>query len=459
MVSREPARGEPGRLVKADGGGYNSPMARESAALTGRGPAGLLLVLTAAFGAACGADEPASTPQDVAEPGDREGRFRPVRQPGAVTAEQQRELDRLRSIGYSSGTQEAGSREGVVLHDTGGAQEGLNFFASGHHAGAALMDMKGRVLHEWRRSFHEVWPDEVLPESSRNHEFWRRAHLFENGDVLAIFEGLGIIKVDKDSNVLWARLNGAHHDLEVLDDGDILVLTRTAHLLSRLDPVRPTLEDFMTLLGPDGTEKRSVSVFEAFENGGHPEILRMVPPKITGDVLHTNTLHYIDEAHAALHPFLEAGQLLISARRTNVVALVDFEEEKVLRIWSKLFLGQHDPKILDDGSMLVFDNRKERGKSRVIAIDPETSEILWRYRGNDQSPFFTATCGTSERLQGGTTLITESDNGRAFEVTPEGEIVWEFVSPYRVGANREYVATLFEVLRLPPDFPVAWIDQ
>jgi hypothetical protein len=30
-------------------------------------------------------------------------------------------------------------------------------------------------------------------------ERWRRAHLFPNGDVLAIYEGFGLVKIDKDS--------------------------------------------------------------------------------------------------------------------------------------------------------------------------------------------------------------------------------------------------------------------
>ena len=52
--------------------------------------------------------------------------------------------------------------------------------------------------------------------------------------------------------------------------------------------------------------------------------------------------------------------------------------------------------------------------------------------------------------------MTESDNGRAFEVAPDQEIVWEFYNPYRAGDADEYIATLFEVVRLPPDFPLDW---
>jgi len=62
------------------------------------------------------------------------------------------------------------------------------------------------------------------------------------------------------------------------------------------------------------------------------------------------------------------------------------------------------------------------------------------------------TCGAADRLPNGNTLITESDGGRAFEVTQQAEVVWEFYNPHRAGDNREFIATLFEVIRLPSSF-------
>ena len=73
---------------------------------------------------------------------------------------------------------------------------------------------------------------------------------------------------------------------------------------------------------------------------------------------------------------------------------------------------------------------------------------------------YSATCGTAQRLANGNTLITESDSGRAFEVTREGEIVWEFWNPERVTVEgQEYIATLFEVVRLPAGHPLDWLKE
>ena len=73
--------------------------------------------------------------------------------------------------------------------------------------------------------------------------------------------------------------------------------------------------------------------------------------------------------------------------------------------------------------------------------------------------FFSPFMGSAERLPNGNTLITESDYGRALEVTPGGETVWEFYSPFSAGANDEYIATLMEVVRLPGPSPPDWLKN
>jgi hypothetical protein len=106
--------------------------------------------------------------------------------------------------------------------------------------------------------------------------------------------------------------------------------------------------------------------------------------------------------------------------------------------------------------MLVFDNSGGHGYSRILELDPMTQQISWSYPDKPSPQFFSDCCGTSQRLDNGNTLVTESEAGRAFEVTPEGEIAWEFFSPHRAGEDSELVATLFEVTRLPANSITVW---
>jgi hypothetical protein len=90
-------------------------------------------------------------------------------------------------------------------------------------------------------------------------------------------------------------------------------------------------------------------------------------------------------------------------------------------------------------------------------LDLGTGQEHWRYEGRESEPFFSSACGLAQRLPGGNTLITESDYGRAFEVTPEGEMVWEYYSPFSAGENDEFIATMMEMWRLPADMNLDWL--
>ncbi len=55
-----------------------------------------------------------------------------------------------------------------------------------------------------------------------------------------------------------------------------------------------------------------------------------------------------------------------------------------------------------------------------------------------------------ERLPNGNTLITESDGGRLLEVTPAGEIVWEYLNPVRGGEAEELIPIVSWGQRIDP---------
>ena len=92
-------------------------------------------------------------------------------------------------------------------------------------------------------------------------------------------------------------------------------------------------------------------------------------------------------------------------------------------------------------------NRGNDGKTKVIEFDPLTQEVVWTYKGEPAEAFYSREAGNVSRLPNGNTLITESENGKAFEVTPEGKIVWEFFNPHRAGDNNELIAALYDVVR------------
>lgn len=356
-------------------------------------------------------------------------------------------IHKLETLGYLAGSTKAPSRSGVTRHDPNRAWAGLNLYLSAHSAEAILTDMDGHDLHRWSVRIEEVWPERAGQELGPGANFWGRAHLYPNGDLLAMFNGLGLVKLDRHSNILWANFCKAHHDLEVAENGDIYALTHDATIMERFSKTELVLEDFISVFDAEGREKKRVSVFAALEASQWKSISQE-RGNLTGDIYHTNTIFILDGALADRVPAFARGRVLTSMFFLNTIAVVDLETEQVVWAARGDFRHQHDPRILDSGSLLLFDNAGSGDGSRVLEFDPATMDVVWKFEGTEADPFYSAFCGTSRRLPNGNTLITESDAGRAFEVTRGGEIVWEFLNPHRAGDDLELIATLFDLIRL-----------
>lgn len=158
--------------------------------------------------------------------------------------------------------------------------------------------------------------------------------------------------------------------------------------------------------------------------------------------------------------------IIIDSREANFIAIIDRQSGKVVwRLGPNLpprghadpkppypvdqFSGQHDAHLIADrlpgaGNLLVFDNQGEAGYppaalqviggSRILEINPVTAQIMWEYAGasSGRAPwtFFSSFISSVDRLPNGNTFIDEGMNGRLFQVTPTGDIVWEYVSPF-----------------------------
>lgn len=85
----------------------------------------------------------------------------------------------------------------------------------------------------------------------------------------------------------------------------------------------------------------------------------------------------------------------------------------------------------------------------LVSIRHQDSVALfdWKqYRGEAEG-FFRVSQGSSQRLPNGNTLLANSNSGEAFEVTPEGEVVWRFLNP--ASNAEEKRATFVRIKRYP----------
>jgi len=361
----------------------------------------------------------------------------------------------LDAIGYLQAYTPAPAQSGVTLFREDAAQPGYNLYNSGHAPEAYLMDMTGRVLHTWRRALHEVWPGYVPPPYLRHAamQYWRRVRLGEQGELFALFDGIGLVKLDKDSRVLWSHEGQCHHDLDIAKNGAIYVLTQKLERVACLNTRKEVLHPTVTELAPDGQVRRVLSLAVCFAQSPYAPLLDGLPDTI--DVFHANTIKLIDGRLASRSDLFREGNLLVSIRSINTIAIVDPDRETVVWALTGLWRQQHEPILLDDGNLIVFDNQGDRGRSQILEVEPFTQRIVWRHGGFDSQY-----CGSVRRLPNGNTLITETNGGRAFEVTRDHAMAWEFFNPHqRVENGVPMIAALLEVERLPLQGDYGWLAR
>lgn len=362
--------------------------------------------------------------------------------PLSVTSEQTRQLG---SLGYLAGSRRAHGDTGVLRHSPQ-AQEGLNFYVSGHGPEAVLMDMQGRPLHRWRYPYRRAFPDTHLPTTLNGRDFWRRALLLPDGDVIAVFDGQGLMRIDRLSHLRWTAPIGAHHDLFLAPDGHLWVLSRKVRLIPEINAEEPVFEDFVSVVDGAGRVVREISILKALWRSNYRSLLAAGPG--SGDLLHTNALFPLTGEHSAEIPAFRKGNLLLSLPHLNALAVLDPDRQEIVWALAGASHFQHNPTLIPAGGLLLLDNRWRPGASRAVEIDPVTQKVLWQYRGTPQNPFYTEYNGAAYRLANRDTLLVESDAGRAIEVDPQGEIVWEFRTPHRTKDG--LTATLFDLKRINP---------
>ena len=332
-----------------------------------------------------------------------------------------------------------------------GVQPGYLIFGApdGH---AYTIDVKGNVAKKWS-----------APEPGSELQY---ARPLANGNLLAQVRSAksvvgaagadGVIEITQDDRVVWKYTDSTrflHHDMERRSNGNSLLVCSkdldvpqisrkriTDDCLIEVDPSGKIVWEWQTADHIDDLElphEARTQIMDGYPSGQRTGL--PAPAATKGfDYLHMNAASPIPESAGHTDPRFKPGNVIVSYRYINTLAVVDRDTKKIVWKTVGLTIGQHNPHFVPGGlpgtgNLLVFDNgyvdgntnpyrASTRPYSRVLEINPLDKSIVWEYTAeNSNRPiwtFFSHYISGAQRQPNGNTLICEGSNGRIFGPLP-----------------------------------------
>jgi len=323
-----------------------------------------------------------------------------------------------------------------------------------------LIDMSGRVVHVWNAHPEGLWQSsflELLPNGNWITLNYLRGRLGDVQDPTISLQARRqhttldeVVELDWDGNVVWKYASAEgwllHHDMARLLNGNTLMLVETPKVAKNVSD-EEIAENFIIEVTPEGE-----IVWEWYSSDHHDEFgfsdeARALIRRLGGDCYHTNTLEVLPGNDLAEKDGrFRKGNILSCQRSTNLIYIIEKDTGEVVWRWgtgNHQLVGPHHPTMLANGNILIYDNGGQAGYpprcrfyTRLVEINPVTEEVVYEYRHEPYvfkvtSKFFSASWGSVQRLPNGNTFSLDCHKGRLFEVTPRGEIVWEYISPFQ----------------------------
>ncbi len=252
-----------------------------------------------------------------------------------------------------------------------------------------------------------VWQYELPDELKQADYVGLDVERLSNDHILFVVSNKGIYEIDRNGAIVWSHLdNHVSHDADRLPNGNTLYV---------------------------------------FGNNDGRNDAQMKEVDSSGEVVwswYANTEFLIDAykdisrggwTHANALTRLNNGSTLVSLRNFDLTVEVGTDGLEAWSFdWGDLgvtTVDPHEPEIQSNGNLLVC---LQRGSpDQAVEIDRSAGEVVWRY-----SRAGLRTARDCDRLPNGNTLIVgvltggtadrfDDDESVVFEVTPDGEIVWQ----------------------------------
>lgn len=382
-----------------------------------------------------------------------------------------------------------------------GDDDDLYLFSPMRSTETYLMNSDGQAVYTWPSDYMPGLSVYLL----ENGNLLRTGNVRNGGFDVAGAGGI-IQEISPDGTVVWQYhyADGEvqqHHDIEVMPNGNILMIawelkTEAEAISAGRNPGLLTDDelypDHVVELNP--VTNRIVWEWHTWDHlvqdydsskpnfgvvADHPELINLnhIQGRDSADWTHINSIDYnaeLDQILLSVHNFSEiwiidhdtttaeaagpAGDLLYRWGNPQAYAKGTAADQQLY--------SQHDARWIPSDypggdHILIFNNgsQRDRAWSSVDEIVPPLlasgtyilpsdgvygpGSPVWTYAADSPGEFFADHISGAHRLTDGNTLITSGTDGRFFEVTSAGDVVWSY----------DYGGEVFRVTAIPADDP------
>lgn len=377
--------------------------------------------------------------------------------------------------------------KGVTTNNTDQNQDDLillsGFFEEDNQL--RLIKRDGTIVAKWPVKFFDIFENSqhvLEPPATNWNTDTHGALIMPDGSVVFNFEYCGLVKLDRCGRLVWKLNRETHHSVERAEAGGFWIPARQHRDKSsntEFVPFYPPYkEDTILHVSEDGEILKEISVPGLFYKNGLEALITA-----TGhwfdlnigwdrEILHLNKICELPSRIADDFPMFEAGDLLLSIRESNMILVIDPDTQNIKWWHIGPWLRQHDPEFKPGGTISLFNNNCYRtaygdtGKDRspldaprisnIMEIDPSNNAVKVVYGKKQGQEMLSIIRGKHDLMPDGGLFITEFEGGRAFQVDPNGKVVWEYINYYK----DDEVAEISEARLYPKSyFTVAdWTD-
>lgn len=344
----------------------------------------------------------------------------------------------------------------VAVHAPDGMPDGwcvvMGWDAAADQYAAWLLDSGGTEHHRWPIDYRRLDQDGPSNGSDTPHGMLA----MPDGSLILNFDHAdAMARLDPCGEPMWIQRGVFHHSLDLADDGTVWTWQGSGtpyahhHVMLRFDAATgEPLETIDLVADVIRNDRVAELVFGARADFPFRHFDRTPDDPNPHDLFHPNDIEVLDAGLAGAFPDFRAGDLLISLRTLDLVAILDRQTRRPLWWRHGPWVRQHDPDFLPDGTISIYNNNTGRGRSEIVRIDPRTGDLASDLHDGDVR-FYSGAMGKHQILPGGQVLIVVPEEGRVVVTTARGDRTWEFnnLVPDLAGVR----AHVCHAIWLPPD--------